>query len=204
MMQRDQVCIVEDDSAVRHSLELLISTLGFQVCSHSSGEDFLAAACRQTCDCVVLDLRLPGMDGLEVQRHLEAQELSAAAVFITGHGDIPVAVEAMRNGAVDFLQKPFDNQVFLERVRQAIARGKERRAHVARQQQATQRLATLTGREQEVLTLLIKGHMNKSIAAELGISTKTVEDHRANLMRKMEVRSVAELVLLATEGSIEP
>ncbi len=200
MPKRELVFVVEDDPVVRQSLIMLIETLGVAVRGHATGRGFLDDPDCRRASCVVLDVRLPGLGGLEVQSRMTDLGLTAPVIFITGHGDVPMAVEAMRGGAVDFLQKPFDNQSLLERVGQAVARGRDLRQEEELRKIATARLATLSPREREVLALLVEGRMNKAIAAELGISSKTVEDHRASIMRKMQVRSVAELVRLVADS----
>ncbi|PKO87488.1 MAG: DNA-binding response regulator [Betaproteobacteria bacterium HGW-Betaproteobacteria-12] len=194
MKLQGKVCIVEDDPMVRQSLAMLLESLGVAVASHASGRDFLDDPRCGEYDCVILDVRMPGLGGLEVQDRMAERGLAVPIIFITGHGDVPMAVEAMRGGAVDFLQKPFSNQVLLERVGQAIARSRDQSCFAERRQAAEARLAALSPREREVLGLLVDGRMNKAIAAELGISAKTVEDHRASIMRKMQVRSLAALV----------
>lgn len=204
MAQRDVVFVVEDDPVVRQSLAMLIGTLGVEVRSHGTGRAFLDDPAGREASCVVLDVRMPGLGGLEVQARMAELGMTAPVIFITGHGDVPMAVEAMRGGAVDFLQKPFDNQMLLERVRQAMVRGRDLRQEAEQRGIAAARLAALSPREGEVLELLVAGKMNKAIAAELGISAKTVEDHRASIMRKMQVRSVAELVRLAADGRRRP
>ena len=204
MGQRAMVCVVEDDAMVRQSLAMLIGTLGVDVRSHADGRAFLDDPASREASCVVLDVRMPGLGGLEVQARMNELGMTAPVIFITGHGDVPMAVEAMRGGAVDFLQKPFDNQVLLARVKQAIARGRDLRLEAEQRSLAEARLAALSPREREVLALLVEGRMNKIIAAELGISAKTVEDHRASIMRKTQVRSVAELVRLAADARPGP
>ncbi len=194
MKAKGKVCIVEDDPMVRQSLAMLLESHGMEVASHASGRDYLDDPRCGACDCLILDVRMPGLGGLEVQARMTERGLAVPIIFITGHGDVPMAVEAMRGGAVDFLQKPFSNQVLLERVSQAIARRRDRSCLAERRQTAEVRLASLSPREREVLGLLVDGLMNKAIAAELAISAKTVEDHRASIMRKMQVRSIAALV----------
>lgn len=186
--------IVDDDPTVRRSLVMLVQTIGIDVREYATGEAFLSDPRNRDASCVVLDISMPGLTGLEVQVCMVEEGMNVPVIFVTGHGDVPSAVNAMRNGAVDFLQKPFDDQTFLERVQQCIRRGRELRHEEEQRTAIEARLATLSQREREVLTLVVAGNMNKVIAAALGISTKTVEDHRASLMRKMQVRSVAELV----------
>ena len=173
---------------------MLVQTIGIDVREYATGEAFLSDPRNRDASCVVLDISMPGLTGLEVQVCMVEEGMNVPVIFVTGHGDVPSAVNAMRNGAVDFLQKPFDDQTFLERVQQCIRRGRELRHEEEQRTAIEARLATLSQREREVLTLVVAGNMNKVIAAALGISTKTVEDHRASLMRKMQVRSVAELV----------
>lgn len=200
MPKRDLVFVVEDDPVVRQSLIMLIETLDVVVRGHPTGHGFLDDPDCHRASCVVLDVRLPGLGGLEIQTRMTELDLTVPVIFITGHGDVPMAVEAMRGGAVDFLQKPFDNQSLLARVEQAIAHGRDLRQEAELRKIAAARLAALSPREREVLTLLVEGRMNKAIAAELGISAKTVEDHRASIMRKMQVRSIAELVRLVADS----
>lgn len=200
MPKRELVFVVEDDPVVRQSLIMLIETLGVAARGHATGRDFLDDPDCHRASCVVLDVRLPGLGGLEIQSRMTELDMTSPVIFITGHGDVPMAVEAMRGGAVDFLQKPFDNQSLLERVSQAIARGRDLRQEAELHKIAVARLAALSPRERDVLALLVEGRMNKAIAAELGISSKTVEDHRASIMRKMQVRSVAELVRLVADS----
>lgn len=192
------VFVVEDDPVVRHSLALLLGTLELEVRAYGTGHEFLAAVPPDAPGCVVLDLRMPGLSGIEVQARMAERGLHLPVIFVTGHGDVPLAVEAMRGGAVDFLQKPFDGEALLQRVREALAANRSRRAQLQRQREASTRLSSLSRREREVLELVVAGRMNKAIAAELGISAKTVEDHRAAIMKKTATRSVAELVKLTT------
>lgn len=194
------VHVVDDDGAIRDALAWLLGTRGLASRTWASAEAFLAGHDPAAPGCLVLDIRMEGMSGIELFDALRAVGSTLPVIFLTGHGDVPLAVEAMRGGAVDFLQKPFDNQALLERVRQAIERGRDLRVEAQQRDAAAARLARLSPREREVLELLVLGRMNKAIAAELGISAKTVEDHRASVMRKMQVRSVAELVRLVADG----
>ncbi len=201
MIQADVVYVVEDDAMVRQSLALLLGTMAVEVRSFATGRQFLDSIGPDCAGCVVLDLRLPGLSGLEVQAALLERGLNLPVIFITGHGDVPLAVEAMRGGAIDFLQKPFDGELLLGRVREALTTGREKRAQREQHEDAAARMDTLSRREREVLALVVEGRMNKTIAAELGISAKTVEDHRASIMKKTATRSVAELVKLATAAT---
>lgn len=193
------IFIIDDDCTVRRSLVLLVQPLEANVREYATGCAFISNPARHDASCIVLDISMPGLSGLEVQARMVEEGMNVPVIFITGHGDVPKAVEAMRNGAMDFLQKPFDDQLFLQRLKQCIRRGRNLRLEAARHRVAEVCLATLSQREREVLTLVVAGSMNKVIAAELDISVKTVEDHRASIMRKMQVRSLADLVRLVVE-----
>jgi len=188
------VTIVDDDEAVRASLKLLLQSVGLASRSFGSAAEFLAAYDPQQPGCLVLDVRMPGMSGLELQEELNLRGAILPVIFITGHGDVPMAVEAMQQGAFDFLQKPFRDQDLLDRIQRALARDRENRSQLAHRDEIRARLASLTTREREVLDLMIKGRQNKLMAADLGLSQRTIEIHRARVMEKMDVQSVAELV----------
>jgi len=188
------VFIVDDDDAVRDSLRLLFKSLGLPTLGFGSADDFLAAYDPDLPGCLVLDVRMPNMSGLELQRKLSLRGAMIPVIFISGHGDIPMAVEAMQYGAFDFLQKPFRAQELLDRVQRAIERDAENRAAVHAIETVRERLRALTPREREVLDLVVHGRANKAIAGELGVSQRTVEIHRAHVMEKMEARSLAQLV----------
>ena len=201
------VFVVDDDAAVRDSLTWLIESAGLPVETYDSARAFLACYRRDRPGCLVLDLRMPGMSGIELQERLARQETTLPVIIITGYGDVPTAVRAMRTGAVDLLEKPFDGEVLLESIRKALDRDVRNRHEWARRAQAAERLGLLTPREQEVLELVVTGKSNKEAAAELGVSPKTIEAHRGHAMRKMGVRSLAELVhfaRLATTGGTGP
>ena len=159
-----------------------------------SGDDFLAKVTEQRPGCLVLDIRMPGLGGLELQEELLKRGNTLPIIFITGHGDVPMAVEAMQKGAVDFIQKPFRDQELLDRVREALATDEERREEQQQLAEVTERLNRLTNREREVFDLVVTGKPNKVIAYELGVSQRTVEIHRARVMEKMQARSLADLV----------
>ena len=188
------VSVVDDDALVLRSLDRLLRSAGFTVRTYPSPQAFLAQGEHAAPGCVVLDLSLPGLSGLELQQALAASPDPRPVVFISGRGDVPSSVAAMKAGAVDFLVKPFDEQSLLAAVRAAIA--KDRSARAAREELAhiASRLAALTPREQEVLAGVVEGKLNKQIAAELGTAEKTVKVHRARMMRKMGVDSLASLV----------
>jgi two-component system response regulator FixJ len=196
------VFIVDDDEAMRDALDTLIRSVGMSTSLHASAAEFLAAYDPEQPGCLVLDVRMPGMSGLDLQDALAEQGIELPVIIITGHGDIPMAVQAMRAGAVDFLEKPFREQELLHRIHQAIEQDTRTRRDRAGKAEITARLASLTPREGQVLDLVVAGKPNKAIAGELGLSHKTVEFHRAKIMEKMRADSVAELVrmVLAAES----
>lgn len=191
------VFVVDDDEAMRDALDTLIRSTGMKTALYASADAFLAGYDPQQPGCLVLDVRMPGMNGIELQRTLAEQGISLPVVIITGHGDIPMAVEAMRAGAVDFLEKPFREQDLLQRINQAIEQDAKVRQEQARKAEIVARFASLTHREREIMDLVVAGRHNKAIASDLGLSHKTVEFHRANIMEKMKADSVAELVHMA-------
>jgi len=190
------VFVVDDDEAVRDSLALLLRSVELAVATFSSANDFLDSYDPAAPGCLILDVRLPGMSGLELQQRLADDGADLPIVFITGHGDVPMAVRAMRRGAVDFLQKPFSDQELLDRAQQALAEQSQRRQQSELKAEIAQRIRSLTPREHEVMELIVEGLANKVIANRLGTSQRTVEVHRANVMRKMQADSVARLVHL--------
>jgi FixJ family two-component response regulator len=188
------VYIVDDDDAVRESLELLLDSVGQQTKSFESAQAFLDSYNPDTLGCIVLDIRMPGMNGMELHKELNRLGSILPIIFVTGHGDVPMAVEAMQHGAVDFVQKPYREQELLDKINQALALDTKQRASLLEKQDIKKHLATLTARENEVLDELVEGKANKVIAAELGISQRTVEIHRARVMEKMATHSLAHLV----------
>ena len=189
-----KVFIVDDDDAVRNSLRLLFKTVDIDAVTFDSGDAFLHEHDADWQGCIVLDIRMPGTSGLEVQKILSERDNTLPIIFITGHGDVPMAVEAMQKGAVDFIQKPFRDQELLDRIREALATDEERREAQQHHAEVTARLDRLTNREREVFDLVVTGKPNKVIAYELGVSQRTVEIHRARVMEKMQARSLADLV----------
>ena len=192
------IWIVDDDEAVRDSLEILCRSVGLVTEAFESAAAYLDAHDPNQGGCLVLDIRMPGMSGLQLQKRLEELGSVPPIVFITGHGDVPMAVEALRAGAVDFIQKPFRDQDLLDRIQRALELDAERRSGLRERQGATERLERLTGRENEILELVVAGKPNKVIASRLGVSRRTVEVHRSRVMEKMEVDSLAELVRIVT------
>lgn len=187
------VFVVDDDEAVRKALKLLIESAGLRVETFPTADEFLAQHDPKRPGCLVLDVRMPGMSGLTLQDQLIARRITIPVILITGHGDVAMAVGAVKKGAIDFIQKPFDDEVLLERVQQALRVDAERRREQARRSDFEARLARLTPREREVLDLLIAGKGNKEVALHLGLSRKTVDIHRAHVMMKLSVDSLLEI-----------
>jgi FixJ family two-component response regulator len=200
---RQVVHVVDDDAAVRDALKWLIEGEGLLVQTHASAEDFLGALVPEQPGCALVDLRMPGMSGLELQRTLGLRGVALPLVFISAHGDVPLAVTAMRRGAVDFIEKPFGDAALLEAVRRALGTDAQRRGSEEERTVMRTRLATLSAREREVLEAVVAGRANKRIAAELGISIKTVEVHRSRVMDKMGAGSIAELVRLVVQHGLD-
>jgi FixJ family two-component response regulator len=198
------VFIVDDDEAVRASLKLLLKTLRLPALAYASAQEFLAAFDPQRPGCLVLDIRMPAMSGLELQQELNARGALLPIIFITGHGDVPMAVEAMQQGAMDFLQKPFRDQDLIDRINKALERDRAGRELLSNRARIQARIAALSPREQEVLAQITQGKINKVIAAELALSQRTVEIHRAHIMEKMGANSLAHLVRMVIDAGSEP
>ncbi|HEX4764170.1 MAG TPA: response regulator [Usitatibacter sp.] len=194
MSAEPTVFVVDDDASIRELLTWLMQRNGLAVRAFSDAREFLAAYVPDQPGCLVLDLHLPGMNGLELQQYLKAQGVLIPVIFLSGGADVPRAVRAVREGAVDFLEKPFDYKRVVELVGECLERDRVERAGRARRRAVSDRLGQLTQREREVLDLVVAGKLNREIAETLDISVKTVEAHRARLMEKLEVGSVAELV----------
>jgi two-component system, LuxR family, response regulator FixJ len=190
------VFIVDDDDLMRAAIRRLLSTGGLPAETYASGVEFLSCASLDRGSCVILDVRMPGMNGLEVQAALKQRRIELPVIFLTGSSDIPIAVAAMREGATDFIEKPFDNEDLLGRVRQAVARHRHQRRESSQRDEAQRRLATLTARERSVMELVVAGQTNKEIARNLGASYRTIEIHRRHVMEKMGVSTLADLVRL--------
>ena len=202
--QSEQIIyLVDDDEALRDSLVWLLESQGFKVEAFASAEAFLRVLRPEFNGCLLLDVRMPGMSGLELHERLRAHYCTLPVIFITGHGDVPMAVAALKKGAIDFIEKPFNDAELLRLVSQCLVSERESRARRRQDAEVSRRLDQLTQREREVLDLIIVGKLNKQIADVLGISIKTVEVHRARVMEKMAAQSLAELVqnVMAIEGS---
>lgn len=191
------VHVIDDDDAVRDSLSFLLKTARIPVRTYESAIDFLDNLSEVADGCIVTDIRMPEVDGIELLRRLKARNLTLPVIVITGHGDVPLAVEAMKIGAMDFLEKPFEDETLLASVRSALDRSSKDSARELERSVIVERLSGLTARERQVLEGLVAGHANKNIAFQLGISPRTVEIYRANVMTKMEAGSLSDLVRMA-------
>lgn len=198
------VFVVDDDPAMRDSLRWLIESTGVQVETFADAQTFLARIRPDVPGCLVLDVRMPGMSGLDLQAELARRGIGLPTIVVTGHAEVPMAVRAVKAGAIDFIEKPFSDQLLLDRVRQGIEMDRLEREGRARRADVLRRLSLLTQREREVLDLVVAGRANKEIAAALHLSPKTVEVHRAHVMEKMQASSVAELVRLALFAQASP
>jgi len=198
--KQSTVYVVDDDDAMRESLTWLIESVGLNVETYASADEFLESYYPGRPGCVLLDVRMPGMSGLELQGHLQKQQVTVPVIMITGHGDVPMAVRAMKSGAIDFIEKPFNDEQLLESIRNALAIDDTRRDEQSFKAEVASRLAQLTPRESEVMDMVTAGKSNKEIANSLGVSAKTVEAHRAKVMEKMEAGSLAELVRLVVSS----
>jgi FixJ family two-component response regulator len=195
-MSKPIVYVVDDDDGMRRALTLLLSTVGYATEAYARPGDFLAHFKREEPGCLVLDIRMPEMSGLELQQQLNRTGCMLPIIFITGHGDVPMAVQAMKAGAFEFIQKPFRDQDLLDQINHALQHDAENRKGVAQRAEVLRRMESLTPRERQVMDLVVEGGANKVIAIDLGLSERTVEIHRAKVMEKMGARSVAHLVRL--------
>jgi two-component system response regulator FixJ len=200
MADADLVHVIDDDDAARDSLAFLLRTAAMNVRTYASALAFLPAIQAQPQGCIVTDVRMPDMSGIDLLRRLRELNIELPVIVITGHGDIPLAVEAMKSGAVEFLEKPFDDDVILTAIRSALGRSREQGSRAAEKAEIMQRLTSLSQRERQVLDGLVAGLPNKTIAYDLGISPRTVEVYRANLMTKMDANSLSDLVRMALIG----
>jgi FixJ family two-component response regulator len=196
------VYVVDDEPSVRKSLARLLKAAGHRVEAFASAQEFLERVHRSGIGCLILDVQMPDLNGLELQQALSASDISMPIVFITGHGDVPTSVRAMKAGAMDFLSKPFDQKDLLAAIGLAIEKARQQSTLQAESSEVERRLATLTPREHEVLLQVLTGQLNKQIAATLGASEKTIKVHRGRVMHKMQVQSVADLVRLCEKAGI--
>ncbi len=198
------IFIIDDDPSIRQSAQMMLESLGFNVKTFISGQDFLKTKVEGDLGCIILDVRMPGISGLDLQEKLVRARTSLPVIFITGHGTVPMSVRAMKAGAVDFLQKPFEEQELLDAINRAITRQKEKKSRMEETEKLRQRIRTLTCREYEVFSLLVAGMANKEIAFKLGTSDRTVKFHRANIMEKTNSSSLADLVHIAEKLKTNP
>jgi two-component system response regulator FixJ len=198
----DIVHVVDDDEAMRDSMAFLLRAENLQARTYPTATDFLEALPEIKTGCVVTDVRMPGMSGIDLLQRLRELKVSLPVIVVSGHGDVPLAVEAMKNGALDFIEKPFDDEVFLGAVRAALSAQAADSQRQAQKAAIGSRLESLSNREREVLEGLVAGHPNKTIAYDLGISPRTVEIYRANVMEKMQAGSLSELVRMALVGGL--
>jgi len=196
------IFVVDDDAAIRDSLRMMLETAGFAVRDFVSAQSFLVDSGLQG-GCLIVDIRMPGMGGLELQEELVRRKASIPVIVMTGHADVPLAVRAMRAGAIDFVEKPFDQERMLQSVSDALAAGERAQSRAAEAKEARDLLSLLTPREREILDQLVKGHANKVVAQQLGISPRTVEIHRASIMEKLHARNLSNVVRTALAASWE-
>ena len=197
MQPKQVVYIVDDDEAIRKAIALLLKSANISAEEYVSADQFLAAYTPDKSGCLVVDVRMPGMSGLELQETLSRRQICLPVIIMTGHGDVAMAVKVMKAGAADFIEKPFKNQVLLDRIQYCLAQSSELQVSQQQRHVASERVALLTGREREVMDLLVAGKLNKQVAAELDISVRTVEAHRAKIMDKLQVKSLSEVVRMA-------
>ncbi len=203
MMSDAIVYVVDDDETVRRSLARLVRSAGLKVDTFASAQAFLEHKGQDRPSCLVLDVRLPGLSGLDLQTAMGQSQRTMPIIFITGRGNVPMTVRAMKGGAQDFLEKPFDDQELLDAIQRALARSQEARAEDAERADIERRLAALTPRERQVLELVVAGMLNKQIAGELGAAEKTIKVHRGRVMKKMQAGSVAELVRMTQKARVD-
>lgn len=196
------VHVIDDDEAIRESLAFLLESAELNVRTYESANAFLEMLSRDAHGCVVTDIRMPGVSGIELLRQLKAMGVALPVIVITGHADVPLAVEAMKSGAVDFIEKPFDDDTFLSAIRSALRQHEKDARREAERSEIHSRLAALSGRERQVLEGLVAGYPNKTIAFDLGISARTVEIYRANVMTKMQANSLSDLVRMALVAGV--
>ncbi|MFA3790250.1 response regulator transcription factor [Aliiglaciecola sp. SL4] len=194
MTDEQTVFIIDDDEGIRDGMEMLLASIGLRAKTFVNGYEFLEHFNKEMKGCIVLDIRMPKMSGLELQLKLKELNSMLPIIFITGHGDIPMAVEAMRNGAIDFIRKPFNEQNLIDRINEALALNTKQNARIFNKQNEVKKISLLSNREREVFNLVTEGAMNKMIASELNISERTVEVHRSHVMEKLGAKTLAQLV----------
>ena len=204
--ENPMVYIVEDDEAVRDSIELMMESVGQEAKAYPDAQSFLDDFANTMSGCVVTDVRMPGMNGMDLHRQLNSLGCNMPVIFVTGHGDIQMAVDAMQNGAFDFVTKPYREQELLDKINRALDQDAAKREFLVERQEVQNRLSTLTARETEVMEMMVEGNANKVIGIYLGISERTVEIHRGRVMKKMKTHSLAELVkmVLVAKGKLTP
>lgn len=200
MLSESTVFVVDDDASMRRSIDFLISSVGLRCASYASAQEFLDQAGRDAPGCVLTDVRMPGMSGLDLLDEMRARDLLFPVIMITGHADVPMTVRAFKSGAVDFIEKPFNDQNLIDRVQSAIEQDSMRRTALAQRATVRDRLKTLTAREAQVMDLVVSGRANKEAAAELSLSEKTIEVHRSRVMRKMQASNAADLIRMVLES----
>jgi len=194
---KQTVFIVDDDEPVRDALRLLMKSVGHEAKTFATGDEFLISCSSGVSGCLILDIRMPGMSGLELQEKLHKRGVNIPIIFITGHGDVPMAVQAMKHGAMEFLQKPFREQDLVDRVNEALEKDLNTHKLALQGTEIEQRVTKLTPRERQIMGMIVQGKASKVIAIDLGVSQRTVDTHRTRIMRKMQARSLAELVQMA-------
>ena len=204
MRNSPRVYVVDDDDAARESLEALLTSFGHSVVAFASGNEFVEAVDESWTGCIILDVRMPGLSGPQVQEILTDRDNSLPVIIVTGHGDLPMAVKAMKAGALDFIEKPFDETIIMDGVTKAMAHNSLERQRSDDCTQTRQRIDALTPREREVMLQVALGHPNKVVAWEMGISARTVEIHRARVVEKLQVRNLSELVRLVLQAGLLP
>ena len=197
------VFVVDDDEAIRKALRLLMKSVGLEVETYASAREYLEAYDPDRAGCLVLDIRMSGMSGIDLHREMLARHAITPVIFITGHGDVSMAVQAMKDGAVDFIQKPFGDQTLLDRIHHSLKLDEENRKVLAQQQKIADRVEALTPREREVMELIVEGHPNKVVAHRLGISERTIEIHRSRVMKKLGATSLPHLVRMSLRAKEE-
>ncbi len=200
MLSQSTVFVVDDDAAMRRSIEFLISSVGLRCATYATAQEFLEQASPDAPGCLLTDVRMPGMSGLDLLDEMRSREMLFPVIMITGHADVPMTVRAFKSGAVDFIEKPFNDQNLIDRVQSAIEQDAVRRTAMSQRATVRERLKLLTAREAQVMELVIAGRANKEAAAELSLSEKTIEVHRSRVMRKMQASNAADLIRMVLES----